>query len=61
MAKITVEPGKLEILVEREFEAPRELVFKAFTDPELYVQWIGPRELETNLETFESPRIFHNH
>jgi uncharacterized protein YndB with AHSA1/START domain len=37
----------------REFDAPRELVFKAFTDPKLYVQWIGPRGLTTNLETFE--------
>ena len=52
--KIIAEPGKQEFFIIREFNAPRELVFKAFTDPELYVQWIGPRELETNLETFES-------
>ena len=51
--KITAEPGKQEIIIEREFDAPRELVFKAFTDPELYVQWIGPRELEMTLQTFE--------
>jgi uncharacterized protein YndB with AHSA1/START domain len=51
--KITTEPGKQEILIEREFEAPREFVFKAFTDPELYVQWIGPRGLTMTLETFE--------
>lgn len=36
MAKITIEPGKQEILIEREFDAPRELVFKALNDPELY-------------------------
>ena len=53
MAKITVEPGKLEILVEREFEAPRELVFKALTHPELYAQWVGPRGFSTTIETFE--------
>ena len=52
--KIIAEPGKQEFFIIREFNAPRELVFKAFTDPELYVQWIGPRELETHLETFES-------
>lgn len=52
--KITAEPGKQEIIITREFDAPRELVFKAFTDPELYVQWIGPRGLTTMLETFES-------
>ncbi|MDY9922329.1 SRPBCC family protein [Methanobacterium sp.] len=53
MAKITVEPGKQEILIEREFNAPQELVFKALTDPELYAQWIGPRGLTTTIETFE--------
>jgi uncharacterized protein YndB with AHSA1/START domain len=31
--KITAEPGKQEIFIPREFEASRELVFKAFTDP----------------------------
>lgn len=54
IAKIMIEPGKQEILIEREFEAPRELVFKALTDPKLYAQWIGPRGLTTNIETFES-------
>ena len=53
LTKITAEPGKQEIIIEREFDAPRELVFKAFTDPELYVQWIGPRGLTMTLETFE--------
>ena len=50
---IIAEPGKQEILITREFDAPRELVFKAFTDPELYVQWLGPRDLTMILETFE--------
>ena len=50
---ITVEPGKLDLFITREFDAPRELVFKAHTDPNLFVQWLGPRGLTTNLETFE--------
>jgi uncharacterized protein YndB with AHSA1/START domain len=50
---ITAEPGKQELLITREFVAPRELVFKAFTDPELYVQWLGPRRLSMTLEAFE--------
>ena len=50
---ITAEPGKQEILITREFDAPRELVFKAFTDPKLYVQWLGPRRLTMRLEKFE--------
>jgi uncharacterized protein YndB with AHSA1/START domain len=50
---ITAEPGKQELFITREFDAPRELVFKAHTDPELYVQWLGPLEYEMKLETFE--------
>jgi len=50
---IAAEPGKQELFITREFDAPRELVFKAYTDPNLYVRWIGPRDLTTTLETFE--------
>src|SRR6266498_2296996 len=50
---ITAEPGKQELFITREFDAPRELVFKAFTDPALYVQWFGPRYLTTTLDIFE--------
>ena len=50
---VTAEPGKQEVFITREFDAPRELVFKAHTDPDLYVQWLGPRGYEMKLETFE--------
>ena len=50
---ITAEPGKQELFVTREFAAPRELVFTAFVDPQLYVQWLGPRGYAMKLETFE--------
>ena len=50
---ITAEPGKQELFITREFNAPRELVFKAHTDPDLYARWLGPRDLTTTLETFE--------
>jgi len=52
--KIIAEPEKQEFLIIREFNAPRELVFRAFTDPDLYVQWIGPWGLITTIEKFES-------
>ncbi len=32
-----------EFIITREFDAPRELVFKAWTDPKLLAQWWGPR------------------
>jgi uncharacterized protein YndB with AHSA1/START domain len=50
---ITAEPGKQELYITREFDAPRELVFKAHTDPDLYAQWLGPHDLTTTFETFE--------
>jgi uncharacterized protein YndB with AHSA1/START domain len=34
-------PSELEIRVEREFDAPREHVFRVWTDPELIPQWWG--------------------
>jgi uncharacterized protein YndB with AHSA1/START domain len=52
--KIIVEPGKQEIFIVRELNAPHELVFKAFTDPNLYSQWLGPRKLTTKFEKLEA-------
>ena len=37
-AKVTL-PADDQILVTREFDAPRELVYKAFTTPELVQRW----------------------
>jgi uncharacterized protein YndB with AHSA1/START domain len=51
--KVRAEPGKQELFITREFDAPRELVFKAHTDPKLYTQWIGPRRFTTTLMKFE--------
>jgi len=36
-------PGDREIMMTREFDAPRDLVFNAFTEPELIKRWLlGP-------------------
>jgi len=32
-----------ELVITRTFDAPRELVFKAWTEPERQIQWMGPR------------------
>src|SRR5580658_6376786 len=32
-----------EFVITRDFAAPRDLVFRAWTDPELLAQWWGPR------------------
>ena len=39
--------------IEREFDAPRDLVFRAYTDPELLVQWLGPRKYKMTIESWE--------
>lgn len=49
---VTAEPGKQELFINREFDAPRDLVFRAHTDPELYSQWVGPRNLTGKIEKF---------
>ncbi len=48
--KITTEPNKQEIWIEREFDAPRELVFKLTTDPKYIPQWWGPRMYTTSID-----------
>jgi uncharacterized protein YndB with AHSA1/START domain len=37
------EPTQHVLLIERVFDAPRELVYKAWTDPEHLVHWLGPK------------------
>jgi uncharacterized protein YndB with AHSA1/START domain len=51
--QITAEPGIPQIIIEREFDAPRDLVFRAYTDPELIVQWMGPRDLTMKIEEYD--------
>lgn len=51
---ITAEPEKLDYFITRDFEAPRDLVSKAFTNPELVIQWLGPSRLKMTIEKFES-------
>jgi uncharacterized protein YndB with AHSA1/START domain len=50
---ISAEPGKQEMIITRQFDAPRELVFKAVTDPKLIPQWWGPRYLTTEVDIMD--------
>jgi uncharacterized protein YndB with AHSA1/START domain len=45
--------GDREIVATRVFDAPRELVFKAWTDPEHVAQWWGPRGFTTTTQRME--------
>ncbi len=42
-----------EIVSERVFDAPRERVFEAFTDPELIPEWWGPRNVTTTVDKMD--------
>jgi len=62
--QVTAEPNSLEVTMSREFEAPPEKVFRAFTDAALMLKWWGPREMKMRFEKFEprdggSYRYFH--
>lgn len=48
--EITANPGEQQIMITREFAATPELLFRAYTEPELLAQWIGPRELNTKID-----------
>jgi uncharacterized protein YndB with AHSA1/START domain len=51
--KVSAPEGVPFIDISREFDAPRELVFRAWTEPELLVQWLGPRKYEMVIDTWE--------
>jgi uncharacterized protein YndB with AHSA1/START domain len=51
---ITAPPGQPFIEFEREFDAPPDLVYRAFLEPELIVQWLGPRKYEMVIEQWDA-------
>ena len=46
-------PSEREICSERVFDAPRDRVFDAYTDPELISRWWGPRGTTTFVEQMD--------
>lgn len=44
-------PIEREFTIRRVFDAPRELVWKAWTDPDQVARWFGPREISTPRST----------
>ena len=50
---ISAEPGGREIIITTVFDAPRELVFKAYTDPNLIPQWWGLKKHTTTVDTMD--------
>ena len=46
-------PSDREIVMERVFDAPRDLVFDAWSRPDLIPQWWGPRRYTTTVEEMD--------
>ncbi len=51
--EIIIDPDVPLVRIIREFDAPPEKVFRAHTDPELVVQWLGPRNYEMRIDHFD--------
>ena len=44
--RINAEKGTQELVITREFDLPLELLFKAYTEPEIVEQWMGTKVLK---------------
>ncbi len=51
--RFTAMEDELRVVTERTFDAPKEKVFQAITDPAMVPQWWGPRIMETDVEKMD--------
>ena len=51
--EIMADPDVPLVRISREFDAPPAKVFRAHTDPELLVQWLGPRQHEMRVDHYD--------
>jgi uncharacterized protein YndB with AHSA1/START domain len=51
---IEADPALPVIRIVREFDAPPERVFRAFTDPELFTRWLGPTTTSVRLDDWNA-------
>jgi uncharacterized protein YndB with AHSA1/START domain len=49
-SNLAMEPEDRVLIITRIFDAPRELVWKAWTEPERMVKWHGPRGFTSTIE-----------
>ena len=52
-AQIVADPDVPLIRITREFDAPKDKVFRAHTDPELVARWLGPRDLTMTIDHYD--------
>jgi uncharacterized protein YndB with AHSA1/START domain len=56
------DPSRQEVVITRDFDAPRELVFKAWSDPEHLMRWFAPKGCTTHFSKmdFRQGGVFHS-
>jgi len=63
---IEADPALPTVKIVRDFAASPEQVFRAYVDPTLVVQWVGPRGVEMEIDSWEAStggryRYHHRH
>jgi uncharacterized protein YndB with AHSA1/START domain len=53
-ATIEADPNVPTIRIIRDFDAPRDRVFRAWIDPELVVKWLGPKSSEIRIDQWNA-------
>jgi uncharacterized protein YndB with AHSA1/START domain len=53
---VHAEEGKQELLITREFELPRELLFRAHAEPDIFEQWMSHEYGKTKVLKLESKK-----
>lgn len=52
--QIAADPDLPKVRITRDFDASPDKVFRAWTDPELFAQWIGPRDIAMRIEKYDA-------
>lgn len=50
----TADPGTFDMTTTAVIDAPAAKVYRAFTEPDLLVQWWGPAELKSRVDSFDA-------
>ena len=50
---IEADPDLPTVRIVRDFDAPVDRVFRAWIDPELVTQWLGPKETEMRIDSWD--------
>ena len=55
--KVNAKAGKQDLVITREFDLPLDLLFKAYTEPDIVEQWMGTKVLKLESKKYGSYRF----